>query len=456
MAIPDKYVEIMSKFQKALKTGDSTEIDKITLDELIVASSYLIKDKNYPYYAFLLRKIEQRERSVPSTQHKVPIRTSSNFGKNKDIFLAHRFEEEELINKLKNIIEIAKYNCKEGKRDDLGSISEDILSKIKNCGFFIALMTKMDELKSGEYTVSSWLLEEKGAALAFGHRPLIMVEEGVSRHYVGFLQSDDEMIFFNRENFDAKVKEAIKKIANTYEKFSNKKVPPTYISKEAIRNKDVLEKIINPLSIHLKELACYIKSLRFPPSYGIQYGRIIVNEDPLWNKIKQEHFYLLNNLNKEIRNELNIFSSKIKTVTYLYNQNFKQLNTILVNVLKPITGKDSYPKGVREAVNYQAFIGGKSIELFIPTLIFLDKKLEDYITEVQKDESLPNKRIEDEAFMINGLEEKDLGRKDFDDIVLTVKQKISQNPDIQKFIEESRKTYKEVERLIKRLEEEKK
>jgi hypothetical protein len=45
-----------------------------------------------------------------------------------------------------------------------------------------------------------------------------MVEEGVDRHYVSFLQSDDEMIYFNKSNFDTKIKEAMKKIDNTYKK----------------------------------------------------------------------------------------------------------------------------------------------------------------------------------------------------------------------------------------------
>lgn len=142
---------------------------------------------------------------------------SSNFAKNKDIFLAHRFEERRLINEIKLYIEKNGYNWKEGKREDLGSISEDILTKIKRCGFFIAIMTKHEQLKErNEYTTSSWLIEEKGAALAFGHRPLIMVEEKINRHYVGFLQSDDEMIYFNRGNFEVKIVEALKKINNTF------------------------------------------------------------------------------------------------------------------------------------------------------------------------------------------------------------------------------------------------
>ena len=138
--------------------------------------------------------------------------------------MAHRFEEQGLIEKLKDIIQRNGYQWEEGKREDLGSISEDILSKIKTCGFFIVLMTKKDKLESGKYTTSSWLTEEKGAALAFGHRPLIIVEEGVDRHYVGFLQSDDEMIYFERENFDEKIKEAITKIDNTFKKIEGNEI----------------------------------------------------------------------------------------------------------------------------------------------------------------------------------------------------------------------------------------
>lgn len=146
---------------------------------------------------------------------------TSNFAINKDIFLAHIFAEKELIDELKRIIVENNYRWKEGKREDLGGISEDILTKIKNCGFFVAVMTKKDKLEGHDkFTTSSWLIEEKGAALAFGHRPLIMVEEGIERHYVGFLQSDDEMIYFNRDSYRTRMIEALKKIECTYQKFA--------------------------------------------------------------------------------------------------------------------------------------------------------------------------------------------------------------------------------------------
>jgi len=153
-----------------------------------------------------------------------PKEMTSNFAANKDIFLAHIFAEKELIDELKRIIVENNYSWKEGKREDLGSISEDILIKIRNCGFFVAVMTKKDKLEAHDkFTTSSWLIEEKGAALAFGHRPLIMVEDGIERHYVGFLQSDDEMIYFSRDNYGIKMREALKKIDCTYQKFAGQK-----------------------------------------------------------------------------------------------------------------------------------------------------------------------------------------------------------------------------------------
>lgn len=190
--------------------GKSFDIEKNKIRSRIKTKTKILQDKY------------QR---TPRTAVQTPSKEmTSNFATNKDIFLAHIFAEKELIDELKRLIVENNYSWKEGKREDLGSISEDILTKIRNCGFFVAVMTKKDKLDGRDkFTTSSWLIEEKGAALAFGHRPLIMVEEGIERHYVGFLQSDDEMIYFDRDNYITKMIEALKKIDCTYQKVSGQK-----------------------------------------------------------------------------------------------------------------------------------------------------------------------------------------------------------------------------------------
>jgi hypothetical protein len=46
-----------------------------------------------------------------------------------------------------------------------------------------------------------------------------MVEEGIERHYVGFVQNDDQIIYFNMADFSTKAEDVIKRIDATYIKY---------------------------------------------------------------------------------------------------------------------------------------------------------------------------------------------------------------------------------------------
>jgi hypothetical protein len=220
MSIPEKYLTIRNKFAKALKTGDLSEVNAIPLDDVKLAKVYLSSDSTQPYYALLLHTIKERERATLDNKEGVKVSgVESNYAKNEHIFLAHKFAEDDLVVILKKTIEKHKYLWAEAKKNDLGKISADILVKIKNCGFFIAILTKQHELQGGNFTANSWLIEEKGAALAFGQRPFVMVEEGIERHYVGFVQNDDQIINFNTADFSVKVEDVVKKIDTIYKKY---------------------------------------------------------------------------------------------------------------------------------------------------------------------------------------------------------------------------------------------
>lgn len=214
-------IESIIKGARILSSRGSITLDRRT-------KSIIVKDIPFVFdeidHIITMLDIPQKPYDSSADDGGIMVLKNTNFAKNKNIFLAHQFIEEALIQKMKKSIEESGYDWKEGKRADLGSISEDILTKIQNCGFIIILMTQKDLLENGEFTTSSWLIEEKGAALAFGHRPLIMVESGVARQYVGFLQSDDEMIYFDRSNFDTKINDALAKIDSTYRKRLEKRI----------------------------------------------------------------------------------------------------------------------------------------------------------------------------------------------------------------------------------------
>src|SRR4030042_3053560 len=61
MHIPEKYMNIMAMFQRALKNEDFKEINAIPLQDLRTAKAYLKKDQNSPYYQLLLDKVEEKE-----------------------------------------------------------------------------------------------------------------------------------------------------------------------------------------------------------------------------------------------------------------------------------------------------------------------------------------------------------------------------------------------------------
>lgn len=118
--------------------------------------------------------------------------------KPKTVFLSYRFSESEYVDGLRTLLEREGFSIITG-RDTNSYISQAILERIKSCEFFLSLMTKADEKKDGTFTISPWVLEEKGAALAIGKRIVLLVEEGVSD--IGGLQGDWQRIYFTSKSF---------------------------------------------------------------------------------------------------------------------------------------------------------------------------------------------------------------------------------------------------------------
>jgi hypothetical protein len=112
---------------------------------------------------------------------------------------------------------IASAECKKGKglppqRPLLGLVTASvllgrleefraaILDKIRQSRFFLCLLTKRTPLASGNFASSVWLYQETGVAVAYGKKPLLLVEEGIDSEYVGELQRIYEHIPFTRSN----------------------------------------------------------------------------------------------------------------------------------------------------------------------------------------------------------------------------------------------------------------
>lgn len=273
MAVPEKYMEIMAKFQKALKTEDFTEIDSIPLKELKLAKAHLVNDKRSAYYPLLIDKIAEME-FMPSQQNgiKEPL-----------IFMSYDTRDIDLVKAIDDVLQrvfnnkvrtfIAKRDIKAGD-DAFKKMLHDSLAK---CVVVLALCTKRS-------VTSPWLWFESGAG--FEKSGLIPMWSGVKP-----LEFKAPMTIFQGKNVQDKteVNELLSKIAEvtkfdfenitiTEEEFTNlieislrldeesgesdMIVSPTN-TKEIIKDMKVVNKIFQEIT-SLNELDYFIDQALYP------------------------------------------------------------------------------------------------------------------------------------------------------------------------------------------------
>ncbi len=151
--------------------------------------------------------------------HLQPFKNWVPFASNKKIFLAHKFDEKELRDKVEEELIKIGFELKEGRVEDLGYISEDILNKIKESGFFMALLTKARKFEQGNFSTSTWVLMEIGSAIAFERKVAILAEDCVEQEeYASKLQRDCQYETFNRSNFSERLNTVINRIKKQWEK----------------------------------------------------------------------------------------------------------------------------------------------------------------------------------------------------------------------------------------------
>lgn len=120
------------------------------------------------------------------------------------VFVAHQFnrDDTDLVTYIREKVLLPHgFTMLDGRADGLEEFRTSILGKIRRARFFLCLLTKRVELASGAFASSVWLYQETGVAVAYGKKPLLLVEEGLDSDYVGELQSIYEHIMFTRSNY---------------------------------------------------------------------------------------------------------------------------------------------------------------------------------------------------------------------------------------------------------------
>lgn len=136
-------------------------------------------------------------------------RTSESIPRTVFLSYSYRPEDEKLVETLRALLRRDGWNVIEGAHGDPGSLAADILAKIRKSERMIVLLTARDQLADAGFTTSAWLLEEKGAFIALGRRPLLLIEESVAKSQIGGIQGDDRWLSFTRDDFHEKALEAL-------------------------------------------------------------------------------------------------------------------------------------------------------------------------------------------------------------------------------------------------------
>jgi hypothetical protein len=122
------------------------------------------------------------------------------------VFVAYRKQDRQYVDALNTMLRKEGFAPHDGFAVT-GYVGTGVLDEIRSCEFFLALMTKEARKESGGYTTSPWLLEEKGAALAFGKKMVLLVQDGVEDF--GNLQGDLQRIHFKPKNFASAALDAV-------------------------------------------------------------------------------------------------------------------------------------------------------------------------------------------------------------------------------------------------------
>ncbi|MFF5218650.1 hypothetical protein [Micromonospora sp. NPDC000442] len=125
------------------------------------------------------------------------------------VFLSYRFAEEDgYVRGLSGLLEDRGFTVVTGRRAD-GYVGAAVLNRIRECEFFVSLMTRARRFAGDEerYATSAWLIEEKGAALAYRKYMVLLVEEGVDD--IGGLQGDWQRHVFTPTTFTAAARDAV-------------------------------------------------------------------------------------------------------------------------------------------------------------------------------------------------------------------------------------------------------
>jgi len=211
--------------------------------------------------------------------------------------------------------------------------------------------------------------------------------------------------------------------------------------------REIIDNLVLPLISDIDRILSNItKCLSLSGSYWTDIGEVWK-----WPHLKPKFPYLISRLPKSLKEGIENFTKKFETFVNSENQCSYKLDEVLSRELEKKIPKKVKTKKGREFTRCKTWyfleIGGKRFQVTIAELLFVNQTLSEYIENLIKAPTLPNKDVEDEYFVADGVRREELGRQDVEEILSTVSEKINQNVKLRKFLESCRAIEKEAKEL---------
>lgn len=227
-------------------------------------------------------------------------------------FIGHTFIEydEPLINKIISFLAKNEVGSITGEKAQNKSVSGKVKDRITSCDFFIGVFTRGEELcgtpkkilwetgynPSGKFTTSNWVIQECGYALGKDKPVLLMVENGVFKFPE--LQGDQEIIFFDRSNFDSALLRLLEMLHDIRQnQFKNNSLSPNLSDTQLSTHMESEPKVEESQDIAFKEMFHAIKEKDFEMMDEIYTKKVRITlesdrEKQQWDAIILKQKYL--------------------------------------------------------------------------------------------------------------------------------------------------------------------
>lgn len=145
-------------------------------------------------------------------------------------FLGHSFaaEDHALAEAVKDVLREAGFETLTGAEPEARGVAEKVRSRIEAADVFVALLTRRHALRSGGFTTSPWVIEEKGYFLGLDSTGLVMmvVENGIAiPDETGGIGGDLEYITFDRYDPDTAMKKLRAALADAWNRAAARSEP---------------------------------------------------------------------------------------------------------------------------------------------------------------------------------------------------------------------------------------